>query len=102
MLVMVVWVVVAQAVCDVAGLQKEGTHVVRQDNRSGRGHRRRYRRHACCKDAGNQQASQTYWQTIDDEVGEHIVGLGLNVGRQWCYASLIIAVERRANKEKER
>lgn len=99
--VVVLWVVVAQAVSDAAGLEEEGTHVVGQDNRGGTGHRGRHRVHAGGEDAGNEQAAQAYGQPVDDEVGEDVVGLGLNLGRQRGHASLIVRVERAADEEEE-
>ena len=81
--------------------QEERAHVVRQDNCSGRGHAGRNGRHACSKDACNEQASKAYGQTIDDEVGEYVVGLGLNLCRQLSDASLIVAVKGATNEEEQ-
>ena len=91
----------AQTVCDVTCFQEEGTNVVRQDNRCRTGHRGRNGTHACSKDGGDEQSTQTYGQAIDDEKRKNVVGLGLNFSGQWCNASLIVAVQCTTNKEKE-
>ena len=102
MLMMVLRIMMTQMIGHTTCLQEERPHVVRQDNRGCTRHAGRHRTHACRKDARNEQASKAYGQTIDDEVGEYVVGLGLNLCRQLSDASLIVAVEGRTNQEEQR
>ena len=94
-------VVMAQVIGHSTRFQKERTHIVRQDDGSRRGHRCRHGAHAGSKDRGNKQASQADGQPVDDKIGEHIVGLLRNVGRQRSHTCLVVAVQRRAYEEEQ-
>ena len=83
------------------GMAGERLHIVGQDDRGGRGDAGAHRAHAGGEDAGNEQAAQAHGQPVHDEIGEDVVGLGLNLGGQRCHAGLIVAVERAANEEEE-
>ena len=98
---MIFWVVMAQTVGNLASLQEEGAHIIGQDNRSSRGHRRRDGAHASGEDRGYEQSAQANRQAVDDEIGEYIVGLGLNLCRQRGYASLIVAVQSTSDEEEK-
>ena len=54
------------------------------------------------EDGGDEQSAKAHGQSVDDEVGEHVVGLLCYLLGQRCHTGAIVTVERRTDEEEER